>query len=86
MKCLILIVVLLVTSCSTINQVLGVAGSVNDKALIASETTICKVASVASVLRRYNTPEKARAWLELCVDKDIAPPVIFSGVLKNGTN
>lgn len=75
MKLLIFLIALLtLTSCSTMSKLLDVAGDVNDEALIGAETTICRVASIGSILRRYDTEEKARAWKELCTqDSDIVP-------------
>ena len=71
------LVVLLSSGCSMVSKVVDAGGEVNDKALVTSEVTICRAASVGSVLRRYNTPEKAKAWITLCTYDNDAPLVIF---------
>jgi len=71
-----LIIVTLMTACSTVGKVAGLAGGLNDEALASSEFAICKGASVGSVLRRYNTPEKADAWVALCREDNAASVII----------
>lgn len=75
---LLISVVLFSSGCSTLGKIVDVGGEVNDNALVTSEVTICRAASVGAVLRRYNTPEKAKAWLTLCTYDNDAPLVIFS--------
>jgi hypothetical protein len=76
-KLLLVIFILLSSGCSALGKVVDVGGEINDKALAGCEATICKAASVRSVLERYNTPKKAKAWLDLCINDNDAPPVIF---------
>ena len=76
-KLLLVIFVLLSSGCSMLGKVVDAGGEVNDKALVTSEVTICRAASVGSVLRRYNTPEKAKACLTLCTYDNDAQLVIF---------
>lgn len=71
MKQIILLLSLMfLTGCSTIASLVSGAAEVNDEALIAAEFTICKASSIGSVLRRYNTPIKAKAWKDLCSDEN----------------
>lgn len=65
----------ILSACSTLNTLTGRAAGLNDEALKSSEFTICKGASVGSVLRRYNTKELAEAWVKLCLDSNTAPVV-----------
>ena len=76
-KLVLVICVFLVSGCSMLGKAVDVGSEVNDKALVTSEVTICRAASVGSVLRRYNTPEKAKAWITLCTYDNDAPLVIF---------
>lgn len=49
----------------------------NDDALKAAEAVICKGASVGSIMRRYNTEAKAKAWKELCSkDNSLASDIL----------
>lgn len=76
---LVIMVVLLVTGCTTMSKLLGLAGDVNDSALASAEITICRAASIGSVIRRYDTREKAEAWAELCAREDDGARVIVNG-------
>lgn len=60
-------------------KILDLAGDANDNVLISAEATICRAASVGSVVRRYSTSEKARAWKELCTGDNEAVGIILDG-------
>ena len=66
MKTLILLLVIFLTGCSALGSMINRAAKVNDDALKAAEFSICNGASVGSVKRRFNTPELAKLWRELC--------------------
>jgi len=68
-KILVLVVLLSLTGCSVLGSAVGKAAKVNDDVLKAAEFSICNGASVGSVKRRFNTPELAKLWRELCEEK-----------------
>lgn len=69
----------LISGCSTIQNYIGKVADANDEAIKAAEFAICKGASVGSVLRRYDTPEKAKAWADLCESKNSVADIVVSG-------
>lgn len=75
LKILITIILVSLSGCSAIQTAVGKASSLNDEALKSSEFTICRGASVGSVLRRYNTKELADAWVRLCINNTENPIV-----------
>ncbi len=78
MKLLIIATALLIlTGCSALSQIFEAGAEASDKALIASEAVICRGASIGSVIRRYDTEEKAKAWKELCTNNSEAVPIIL---------
>ncbi len=66
MKILIMLMVVLLSGCSTIMKVADKAADINDEALISAEFTICSAASVGSIERRYNTTALLKARKTLC--------------------
>ena len=68
---------LLLSGCASIEQFIDSAGDANDRALIAAETTMCRAASVGSILRRYDSDEKAKAWKDLCTKDNKSVPIII---------
>lgn len=83
MKTLILLLTfLLLPGCSTLSSLLNTASEANDNALLAAEVTICRAASIGSILRRYDSDAKARAWKELCTQDNKSTPIIIN----NSTN
>lgn len=79
MKTLILILsIFILSGCAATSKLLDFAGETNDKALISAEATICRAASIGSVLRRYNTEGKAKAWKELCTQDNDSVPIILN--------
>lgn len=77
-RLIIIFAVFLLSGCAATGKLLDIGADVNDNALLSAEATICKAASVGSVIRRYNTPEKAKAWKELCTQSNEATPVIIN--------
>lgn len=71
-------VILALTSCAALDSFKGKAADFNDESLLSAEFTICKAASIGSVMRRYGgSEEKAKAWKELCkVSNDAAPTIL----------
>ena len=63
----VILVVFGMSGCTAIGQLVDTASDANDKALVTAEFTVCRGASVGSVLRRYNTPELAAIWQDLCL-------------------
>lgn len=61
--------VLLIGGCSTIKRVTGLAASTNDEAVSTAKFTLCNAASVGSIKRQFDTPEKVQTWKELCNDQ-----------------
>ena len=64
MKVLVLLVLL--SGCSTLSKVVDKGAEVNDEALIGAEATLCNIASVGAVERRYKTDELRAARKKLC--------------------
>ena len=77
MRLIIILSLLLLSGCETMSKIMDFAGDVNDEALISAEATICRAASIGSVLRRYDTEEKAKAWKELCTSDTDSVPIIL---------
>ena len=61
---------LFMSGCAALGSVVQQGARANDEALASAEFTICRGASVGSVMRKYNTEEKALAWQELCINKE----------------
>lgn len=68
-KIIIALSVALLSGCSTIGKIASYAASANDDAVTSAEFTICNAASVGSIKRKFNTPEKVKVWKELCDDR-----------------
>jgi hypothetical protein len=68
-KLIVLLAVLILSGCAVLDPLIGKAAKVNDGALKAAEFSICNGASIGSVKRRFNTPELAKLWRELCEEK-----------------
>jgi len=61
-------VVFSLSACDTVRGVIDVKGSqYTQEGLQTAEDTICRYAPVGGVIRRYNTAEKAGAWVRLCL-------------------
>lgn len=69
----------LLIGCETLSGLVDRGAKVNDASIVASETVICKAASIGSILRHYNTKDKAEAWRKLCAQESESQPVIISG-------
>ncbi len=76
---LVIVTALLIGGCAAMSELLGLAGEANDSALVTAEVTICRAASIGSVIRRYDTKEKAEAWAELCAREDDGARIIVNG-------
>lgn len=83
MRILIILMLLLLSGCSTAGRILDAGGEINDSALVAAEATICRAASIGSILRKYDTEEKARAWKELCTQESNDAAEIIIGNRSN---
>lgn len=62
----VLITVLTMSGCSLVGSGVEKAAQANDEALKAAEFTICQGASIGSIRRKFDTPEKAEMWKSLC--------------------
>lgn len=79
MKALFLLLLILVLSgCANLSNIVDSAAEANDKALYAAKFTICKGASIGSVIREFDTEEKAKAWKELCTQENGSAETILS--------
>ena len=59
---------LLLTGCASLDYAADRAADVSDQALEAGEWTICRAASVGSILRRYGAdPQRMAAWQAMCL-------------------
>lgn len=65
----VLIAILVLSGCETLGVVVNQASKVNDEALKTAEFTICNGASVGSIRRRFNTPELAEIWRQVCEEQ-----------------
>ena len=65
-KTLITLLIFLMTGCSALQGIADKGAKVNDEVLKAAEFSICNGASIGSIKRRFNTPELAKLWRELC--------------------
>jgi len=63
---ILLVLLVLLSGCSTLSTVVNKGAEVNDKALIGAETTICQGASVGAVERRYKTDELKESRQVIC--------------------
>ena len=78
MKLLIILSILTLSGCASISELLDAAGEANDKALIGAELTMCRAASIGSILRRYDTEAKATAWKAICTQDNNVVPIILN--------
>jgi len=65
-----LLLLLLLSGCSGISEVVRTGAKANDDAVTASEFTICYGASVGAIRRSFNTPERIEAWKTMCLKED----------------
>lgn len=61
--------IILLPGCETLNMVTEQAAKVNDQALKNAEFTVCQGASIGSIRRRFNTPELAELWRKMCTEQ-----------------
>lgn len=59
------ILIVLLSGCST--QLINRGAEANDSAVNASFFTLCRGASIGSILRKFDTEEKAETWMSLCM-------------------
>ena len=69
MKILILLLLLL-SGCSMLDKAVDVGAKANDELVDNSITTICNIASVGSIKRKFNTKQLKDIWNELCATED----------------
>lgn len=72
MKTIAIIVALLLalTGCGTLTNLVSAGASANDAAAQAAEVTICRGISIGAWVRAYGSDaEKAKAWRALCSDQ-----------------
>lgn len=53
---------LILGGCSTINRAIQWGAAANDEAVIGAREVKCKIATVGSIRREYNTPDLIRAY------------------------
>lgn len=63
---LVMVILLLVSGCSTVNNALQIAASINDSALESAEDVQCNRASIRVVRDKYRTTEQRKAYNMLC--------------------
>ena len=78
MKLLIILSILCLSGCSTLKGLIGTASEANDSALVSAEFTICRAASIGSIIRRYDSVEKAKTWKDFCTQNNSLTPVILT--------
>ena len=70
-----LLIVIGLSGCSTLTNLVNAGAKVNDAAAESAEVTICRGISIGAWIRAYgNDPAKAKAWRVLCDDKLEALP------------
>ena len=74
LKIIIVSSIFMLSGCSTVGKIASYAAQANDDALTSAEFTICNAASVGSIKRKFNTPEKVEVWKELCNDRSNFEP------------
>lgn len=67
--------VLALTGCGTLGNLVSAGAKLNDGAAEAAEETQCRVISIGSWVRKYGSdPERAAAWRVLCREQLEALP------------
>lgn len=67
-------IILTLSGCATVNRVLDFGAAVNDEAVDSAQFTLCNAASIGSIRREFDTPEKVETWKRLCAnDTDFTP-------------
>lgn len=65
----ILALVLALTGCSTLTNLVSAGAKANDAAAESAEIAICRGISIGAWVRAYGSdPDKAKAWRVLCDD------------------
>lgn len=73
--CVIVVMSLLsLSGCTTISRIVDYGASANTEAVEASVFTICEGASVGSIRREFDTPEKVDVWKRLCSSEGVFTP------------
>ena len=68
--CLIVALLISLTGCSALGNLVTAGAKVNDAAAESAEVAICRGISIGAWVRAYGSdPEKATAWRVLCDDK-----------------
>lgn len=66
----VLALLLALTGCGTLSNLVSAGAKINDSAAEAAEVTICRSISVGAWIRAYGSdPEKAKAWRALCSEQ-----------------
>lgn len=67
---MIAVLLLALTGCSTLTNLVSQGAKLNDAAAESAEVTICRGISIGAWMRAYGTDaEKAKAWRVLCDEK-----------------
>ena len=70
-----IILLLTVTGCAALSNLLDAGAKANDAAAVAAETTLCRGISIGAWVRHYGSDgNKASAWKALCNDPIKALP------------
>lgn len=67
---LLIVLPLLLSGCSMLDKAVDVGAKANDELVDNSITTICNIASVGSIKRKFNTKQMKDIWNELCATED----------------
>ena len=73
----VIILLVLLSGCSTLDKLSGYGAEANDEALRSSKFMICKGASIGAVMREFNTKEKAEGWVKICLGEKDAIPLVL---------
>jgi uncharacterized protein YceK len=59
----------LFSGCSSIMRIVNYGAAANTTAVESSIYTLCNAASIGSIRREFDTPEKVEVWKRLCDQK-----------------
>lgn len=75
-----LAIVVMLSGCSTLEKLANSGADINDEAIRNSKFMICKGASIGSIMREFNTKEKAEGWVKICLGENDTPPLLLEAI------
>lgn len=78
MRLIILVLVLFLTGCSTLDGLIKTGAEINDNIVKNSILGLCVIPSLGSIEREFNTKAKEKARSDMCIKVNATVPIILN--------